>query len=109
MDMTYFALFPQALKPRKLKISLVFLHEDFRFEVWLSGANRSVQVETWKRLKDSDYQGYRLAADPRREDYVMAHTLVAAPGFGDLDELTRRIASGTMSFILDVEGILAGI
>ncbi|UCF62511.1 MAG: hypothetical protein JSV37_07365 [Anaerolineaceae bacterium] len=45
MDMTYFSLFPESLKRRKLKIALVFIHDVFRFEVWLSGSNRDVQAE----------------------------------------------------------------
>ena len=45
LDMTYFAVIPPALKPHKLKIAIVFDYEHFRFEVWLSGANRKVQAE----------------------------------------------------------------
>ena len=33
MDMTYFAVNPPLLKDRKLKIAIVFRHEEFRFEV----------------------------------------------------------------------------
>jgi len=36
MDMTYFSVFPKSIIDRKLKIAIVFLHEAFRFEVWLS-------------------------------------------------------------------------
>ena len=43
MDMTYFSIFPESLKRRKLKIAIVFIHDTFRFEVWLSGSNRKVQ------------------------------------------------------------------
>jgi len=44
MDMTYFSIVPPVLKERGLKIAVVFLHEAFRFEVWLSGYNRQIQV-----------------------------------------------------------------
>ena len=40
MDMTYFSLVPELLKRRKLKVAIVFVHETFRFEVWLSGQNK---------------------------------------------------------------------
>ncbi len=43
MDMTYFSFFPQSLKLRKLKVGTVFVHQAFRFEVWLFGYNKSVQ------------------------------------------------------------------
>lgn len=42
MDMTYFPIFPESFKHRKLKVAIVFIHDAFRFEVWLSGSNRNV-------------------------------------------------------------------
>ena len=48
MDMTYFALTPPELKKRNLKIAVVYLHVQNRFEVWLSGSNRKC------RLRPSD-------------------------------------------------------
>jgi len=42
MDMTYFAFTPSDLKNKKLKIAIVFLHEQERFEAWLGGSNRKV-------------------------------------------------------------------
>ena len=55
MDMSYFAIVPESLKPRSLKIAVVFLHKEFRFEVWLAAANKQVQTEYWKRIKDSGW------------------------------------------------------
>ena len=46
MDMTYFSFFPKSLKRLKLKIAIVFIHDTFRFEVWLAGNNRTVQKNT---------------------------------------------------------------
>lgn len=107
MDMTYFALFPEMLKRRDLKIAIVFVYETFRFEVWLSGANRDVQAKYWKLIKESGWDRYDLASDPRREDYVIGHVLAADPDFGDLQTLTKRIEEGTLAFIQDVEGFLS--
>ena len=45
MDMTYFAFTPVALKEKSLKIGVVYLHEENRFEVWLAGSNRRIQAE----------------------------------------------------------------
>ena len=45
MEMTYFAFTPLELKQHGLKIAIVYLHEQNRFEVWLGGANRKVQAE----------------------------------------------------------------
>ena len=106
MDMTYFAIFPEPLKQRKLKIAVVFLHEAFRFEVWLSGANRQVQVEHSNLIRENGWNMYSLTADPKASDSILEHILVANPNFGDLDDLTREIESGTIKFIGDVQDFL---
>jgi len=107
MDMTYFSLFPDPLKRRKLKIAIVFIHEIFRFEVWLSGSNRSIQTKYWKLLQESDWHKYQLASNPRAVDYVLAHVLVEDPDFRDSDSLTKQIENGTLEFIRDVEEFLS--
>ena len=43
MDMTYFSFTPKTLLAKKLKIAIVYLHEEFRFEVWLIGYNKKIQ------------------------------------------------------------------
>jgi hypothetical protein len=106
MDMTYFSLFPESLERRRLKTAIVFVYDSFRFEVWLSGSNRKVQSKYWKLLKESDWNKYDLASNPKREDHVLAHILVSDPDFGDLDALTSEIERGTLEFIKDVEGAL---
>jgi hypothetical protein len=58
MDMTYFALFPSALKDRKLKVAVVFLHEQFRFEVWLAGVNKAVQNKYWRLFQANNWKRY---------------------------------------------------
>ena len=105
--MTYFSLFPESLKRRGLKTAIVFVYDSFRFEVWLSGSNRKVQSKYWKLFKESDWNKYDLASNPKREDYVIDHILVSDPDFGDLDALTSQIERGTLEFIKDVEGALS--
>lgn len=107
MDMTYFSIVPESLKQRGLKIALVFLHQEFRFEVWLSGYNRQVQSKYWKLIRASGWDTYRLTADPQAADAVLEHILVEDPDFGDLDALTAEIERKTLSFIQDVEAFLS--
>ncbi|MHA2079907.1 MAG: DUF7000 family protein, partial [Candidatus Thorarchaeota archaeon] len=107
MDMTYFAIFPNSLKRRKLKIAIVFLHEEFRFEVWLSGNNRKVQSEYWKLIEESDWGKYNLSPLATGVDSVLDHILVDNPDFSDLDALTKQIEKETLKFIKDVENFLA--
>ncbi len=106
MDMTYFPLFPEQLKQRKLKIAVVFLHEAFRFEVWLAGVNKQVQGEYWKLFKESGWERYRLVPPAKGVDSILEHILVEEPDFGDLDALTEQIERETSKFISDIESFL---
>lgn len=107
MDMTYFALLPESIKRRKLKIAIVFVHDTFRFEVWLSGVNRDVQAQYCERIKEVGWNKYHLTSNPRSDDYILGHTLIDEPDFSDLDSLTNQIENGTLEFIRDVEDFLS--
>ena len=107
MDMTYFSFFPESLKQRKLKIGIVFLHEIFRFEVWLFGYNKKVQTKYWELFKESDWNKYPIVSTPKGVDAIIEHVLVDNPDFSDLDKLTKRIELETLKFINDVESFLS--
>ena len=107
MDMTYIPLFPKTLKQRKLKIAIVFVHESFRFEVWLAGVNKKVQAKYWKLIKDSNWNKYRLPPTTKGADSIVEHVLAENPDFSNLDDLTREIEKCTLRFIKDVEDFLA--
>jgi len=102
MDMTYFSFSPESFKRRNLKVAVVFLHEHFRFEVWLAGYNKKVQVKYWELIKESSWDQYRLVPAPEGADSIIEHTLVDNPDFGDLDALTEQIERETLKFIGDV-------
>jgi hypothetical protein len=107
MDMTYFSFFPKSLKRQKLKIAIVFVHETFRFEVWLAGYNKQVQTKYWKLFKESNWNEYYIPSTTRGVDSIIEYILVDNPDFGDLDPLTSQIERGTLKFIKDVEGFLS--
>lgn len=106
MDMTYFPLFTKSLKRQKLKIAVVFHHETFRFEVWLSAVNKQVQAEYWKLFKESGWNKYHAPSTLKGADSILEHALVENPDFSDLDALTQQIETGTLKFIKDVENFL---
>jgi hypothetical protein len=106
MDMTYFSFVPKSLKQRNLKIAIVFLHDEFRFEVWLAGANKQIQKQYWKLLMESDWNKYHVVSTTKGVDSIVEYILIDSPDFRDLDTLTTQIETATLIFIKDVESFL---
>jgi hypothetical protein len=107
MDMTYFSFFPKSLKHRNLKIAIVFLHETFRFEVWLAGVNKQVQTKYWKLIKESDWNKYHVVSTTKGADSILEYVLVDNPDFSDLDTLTKQVEREALKFIEDVERFIS--
>lgn len=107
MDMTYFSIVPAALKLRKLKIAIVFLHEPGRFEAWLAAVNKPVQEQYWRMIKDSGWDRYPLVPTNRGADAILEHVLLDRPDFSDLATLTAQLERSTLDFITNVEGFLS--
>jgi len=107
MDMTYFAISPKSLKERGLKIALVFIHDTFRFEAWLAGANRKTQKKYSKLLKESAWDKYHLVPAAKGVDAILEHVVAYNPDFINLDALTVQIDRETSRFTRDVEDFLA--
>jgi len=106
MDMTYFAFHPKSIGKAKLKIAVVFIHEVMRFEAWLGGYNKPVQLQYWKLFKESNWNKYRLVPTIKGADSILEHVLVENPDFRDLDQLTQQIELETLKFITDIESFL---
>ncbi len=107
MDMTYFSFFPGSLKQRKLKMGIVFLHDAFRFEVWLFGYNKQVQSKYWKLFKESNWNKYHVVATTKGVDSIIEHILVNNPDFIDLNSLTEQLERGALEFMKEVESFLS--
>ena len=107
MDMTYFSFYPKSLKDRNLKVAIVFIHDTFRFEVWLAGYNKQVQTKYWELFKESDWNKYHIVSTTKGVDSIIEHILVDNPDFSDLDSLTKQIERETIKFIRDVESFLS--
>ena len=106
MDMTYFAIIPEFLAAKKLKIAVVFLHEAFRFEVWLAARNKQVQSIIWKGIQASGWLSYPLTPQGKGVDAILDHVIVEEPDFSDLPGLTGEIEKGVIRFIKDLEEFL---
>ena len=107
MDMTYFSFSPESLKNRKLKIAIVFVHETFKFEVWLAGSNKKVQKRYWELIKEGNWKEYHIPSTIKGVDSILEHVLVDEPDFSDLDGLTHMVKTGSLKFIEDVVDFLS--
>ena len=77
-----------------MKIAIVFLHEVFRFEVWLAGYTKKVQTKYWKLFSESNWNKYRIPSTTKGVDSIIEFILVDNPDFSNLDILTNQIERG---------------
>jgi hypothetical protein len=106
MDMTYFAFTPIDLKEKKLKIAIVYLHEQGRFEIWLGGTNRKIQSEYIERLSHKNLGEYQLSQVYPGVDAIIESVIVEQPNFDRPQALKDQIEDKTMKFINDMRSIL---
>jgi hypothetical protein len=102
MDMTYFALFPLALKAHNLKIAIVFNFDAFRFEAWLAGGNRKVQQQYWELFKRGPWPNYRIVTPAKGVDSILECDLADGFELANPGALTACIETSTHVFIGDV-------
>ncbi len=97
-DMTYFALFPDVLKERGLKLAIVFNYESFGFEVWLAARNRKVQKHYWELLLNTGYKEYSLVEPGVGIDAIVAAVLASDFSFEAESSLDAQIIKGVDDF-----------
>lgn len=106
MDMTYFAFTPPALKQRNLKIAIVYLHAENRFDAWLVGINRKVQAEYIEYFKGRDLGDLILSEVSPGVDSIVEMGLVQKPDFDHQEELKLSIESNVVEFIGKIKKLL---
>jgi hypothetical protein len=98
-SITYFSFTPKSLKEQKLKIAIVFNHQNLRFEVWLTGQNKQIQKKYWEEFKNSDWNKYHIPTDIDKGFSIVDNVLIETPDFKERKRLTEQIESKTMEFI----------
>lgn len=106
MDMTYFAFTPADLKIKKLKIAIVYLHEQGIFEVWLTGSNRKTQAEYIELMRCRNIGKYKLSQVLPGVDSIIEAGLVEKPDFDYPEELKKQIERKTIEFVNNITSIL---
>ncbi|MGB7593949.1 MAG: hypothetical protein WBL80_00110 [Erysipelotrichaceae bacterium] len=107
MDMTYIAFTSLELKNKKLKVAIVYLHEECRFEIWLAGTNRQIQAEMIALLTQKDIGAYVLSQISPGVDSIIASILIDQPDFDHPDSLKTSLEIKTMEFIRDMESLVS--
>jgi hypothetical protein len=108
-DMTYFALSPDELRERGLKVAVVFDYATFSFQAWLAARNRAVQKSYWEKLRDAGYAEYTLVPQGAGVDAILSVVLAADFSLADEAALTRRIEAGLESFEKDMVAAVGGM
>lgn len=97
-DMTYFALFPDELRARDLKVAVVFDYGTFSFQSWLAARNRKVQKFWFEKLRDTGYAKHTLAEPGAGIDAIVISVLAYDFSLADESVLNRQIEAGVDSF-----------
>jgi hypothetical protein len=106
MDMSYFAFTPLDLKRKKLKVAIVYLHMENRFEVWLSGFNRQIQADVIEVLRTKDLKQFVLSEVGPGVDSIIAYPIIKRPNFNKPEQLKQQIEMNTLTFIIEMEQYL---
>lgn len=106
MDMTYFAFTPSILKDKKLKVAIVYLHEEYRFELWLAGKNRQIQADYIDMFSHKNIERYTLSQIQPGVDSIISSTIVEQPDFDHPEKLKKQIEVKTIEFVEDIKTML---
>lgn len=89
IDFTYFYLQNDYLKKHKLKLAIVLNHQQARFELWLLGQTKDVQIDYWKKLKDAKW----VNENAMPEYSIFEIVMLANPDFDNPKKLSESIHS----------------
>ncbi len=106
MDMSYFPITPACLKEIGLKIAVVYLHKENRFEAWLSAKNRGLLGKTREKFAGACFDGLAVFHDAYNLDAVLEYVLAEKPDFDNEAALTKATLDGVEKFIAAVAAAL---
>ena len=89
IDFTYFYLQNEYLKRNKLKLAIVFNHQQAHFELWLLGKTKDVQIRYWEKLKDVAW----VNPETMPEYSIFEVALLANPDFDNIRALSESVHS----------------
>lgn len=99
LDMSYFSVSTEELKTHGLKVAVVYLHEQDRFEVWLSARNREVGRYYSAGLSHETAGMAGHFHDPHNPDAIIEVILAENPDFDEELLLQDSLLQGVEAFI----------
>lgn len=102
LDMSFIAVAPSSLAERRLKVSLVYLHDTGRFSLWLAAGNRKIQAELSQELSKKNLGSYTLCTLKPGVDAIIAYDVPSPYAFDEPVELTQTLIRETEKFLSDM-------
>ena len=109
MDMSFVAFAPAALAEKRLKISLVFLHDTGTFSLWLAAGNRDIQKRVSEALRSLPLGAYSLSTLEPGVDAIIAYDLPKPYTFDDPQALNTALVAAAEAFARDMISLTASI
>lgn len=106
MDMSFVAVLPAALAHKRLKISLVFLHDSGTFSLWLIAGNRAIQKSVSEALSRFPLGQYALTVLETGVDSIIALDLPKPYAFDEPDVLTANLVASAERFLADMIALI---
>lgn len=106
LDMSFVSVAPAAFVDKRLKISLVFLHESGIFSLWLIAGNRAIQKSVFDSLKTVSLSQYALSVLTPGVDAIIAHDLPKPYAFDDPTVLDTMLMQAAEAFTADMIAIV---
>lgn len=106
MDFSYLSLTTSELRKQKLKFVIIFNHKMMRFEICLSGQNKSIRKKYWELFKGSSWNKYHVAESINESLSIIDNVIVEKPNFDNPSILTEQIETESFKFINEIRDIL---
>ena len=87
LDYTYFYFTNEFLKDRKLKLAIVYNHQENCFNLWLLGTIKQSQINYWNKFKNTEWNN----EESMSPWYVLSVDLISKPNFLEIEKLTELI------------------
>ncbi|MPN26684.1 hypothetical protein SDC9_174109 [bioreactor metagenome] len=104
--MSFVAVAPAAFRARRLKISLVFLHAEGTFSLWLTAGNRIIQAQTAEELAQKPLGTYSLSSLKPGVDAILSQEVPPPYAFDEPERLTARLIDAAERFFFDMKSLL---